>query len=361
MESVGGERFAGHMVTSALIGAGIGLAVRLRPRLGRRVWLLPVSLWLTQVLAHTLYNNAAVGAGIAPGWLQGLYRLWGSGHLERPLLLALLLTAVTVDYKTLHAVTDRLPALPGTNLAHPLTRLGDRAGQRITALPPADAAPIFRRTAQTLGQAVAALAATAAAVWRELAVVLVAASRGPATWWSAMAVMRERRELAVALTRHARPPPPPRDPDTTAHHAAQLRTALAVLAALAVVTAAHTLATHGGESAFLAGLFDRLGQWWNSLPLWQQFLVIGGVAALLTLGGMGFLPALGAVSTASSLAAHGQGIATFIRDPARPPATSSPGGDEGISPPVRRRTRPTGRGPVRRRLHGSQLAGCDTR
>lgn len=36
-QSIGGERFAGHAVTSALIGAGIGLAVRLRPRFGRRV------------------------------------------------------------------------------------------------------------------------------------------------------------------------------------------------------------------------------------------------------------------------------------------------------------------------------------
>lgn len=319
MESADGERFAGHAVTSALIGVGIGLAARLRSRLGRRVWALPVGLWLIQALAHTLYNNAAVGGqGIVPGWLQGLYTLWGSGHLERPLLVVLIVAALAVDYRAIHSVAVRLPALPGTNLAGPVTGFTSRTALRLGAAVPPDAAPVFRRTAEAMGQAWAVLGVTAAAVWHECVVLVVAASKGPATWFSSIVVLRERRELGVALAREATLPRPPRDPDATAQRAVQLRAAMAVLAVLALVAtaaAAELLPVQVGPPAFLAGLFDQLGQWWNSLPLWQQLLVVGGAAALLTLGGMGFLPALSVVSTVSSVAGHGQGIATFLRDP----------------------------------------------
>jgi hypothetical protein len=40
-----------------------------------------------------------------------------------------------------------------------------------------------------------------------------------------------------------------------------------------------------------------------------------GLAALLALAGMGFLPALGLVSSGSAIAEHGQGLADLIRDP----------------------------------------------
>ncbi|MGH9277704.1 MAG: hypothetical protein ACRD12_06305 [Acidimicrobiales bacterium] len=43
--------------------------------------------------------------------------------------------------------------------------------------------------------------------------------------------------------------------------------------------------------------------------------MVVGLAALLTFGGMGFLPALNLVTAASSVAAYGQGVGTFLRDP----------------------------------------------
>ncbi len=66
--------------------------------------------------------------------------------------------------------------------------------------------------------------------------------------------------------------------------------------------------------AFLANLFDELGRWWNGLAWWQVAVIVG-LAGLLTFGGMGFLPALSLVSGASTVAAYGQGTATFLRNP----------------------------------------------
>jgi RsiW-degrading membrane proteinase PrsW (M82 family) len=305
-------RFAGHAVTSALIGAGIGLAVHLRPRLGPRVYALPVGLWVAQSLAHTLYNAAAVGQeGIVPGWLLALYRVWGSGHLERPLLVVLLLAALAVDYRGLRAVTDRLPALPGDDLGQPAVERAARLGQRLAGAPPADAAPVFRRLAGAAGATWAALGVAAGEAWRELVVTLAGAARGPATWSAGWTVLRQRRELGVALARSAPLPRPPADPAGTARRAAQLAAALAVLAILAVAVAPSA----PGYPVFLAGLFERLGEWWNGLPLWAQLLIPFGVAALLTFAGMGFWPALGLVSTLSEFAAYGEGIGTFLRNP----------------------------------------------
>lgn len=124
-------------------------------------------------------------------------------------------------------------------------------------------------------------------------------------------MLRQRRELGVALVRSAPPPRPPADPAGTARRAAQLAAALGVLAILAVAVAPPT----PGDPVFLAGLFERLGEWWNGLPLWAQLLIPFAVAALLTFAGMGFWPALGLVSTISEFAAHGEGIGTFLRNP----------------------------------------------
>lgn len=311
MESADGERFAGHAVTSALIGAALGLAVRLRPRVGRLAYALPGAMWLLQVLGHSLYNNAAVGGqGIVPGWLQGAYAVAGAGHLERPLLVALLVAAVTFDLLALDRVAGDLPPIPGGPRRASAEGF-NRVGARLAALPPADAAPVFFRVARAVGAAVDAFAVAATQAWRELAVTVAAAARGPQTWFAAMGVLRERRELGTAIARRSPPPRPPGDRAATEQRVRRLAAALAVLALLAVIAVPGA----GAEPAFLAGLFDRLGEWWNGLPLWQQFFVIAGVAALLTFAGMGFLPALGVVSTASSVLAHGQGIATFLRDP----------------------------------------------
>ena len=53
------------------------------------------------------------------------------------------------------------------------------------------------------------------------------------------------------------------------------------------------------------------------MPLWQQALVVGGTAAVLTLGGLGWGAAFAIASGFSTVAAHGQGIATLIQDPRR--------------------------------------------
>lgn len=95
---------------------------------------------------------------------------------------------------------------------------------------------------------------------------------------------------------------------------------------LAALLAVAWLAVAGGdlvEPAFLANLFDDLGAWWNGLPLWQQLLVMGLVAGLLMLGGAGWVFAFSAVGVAADVAARGQGIAAFLRNPRTATADSS--------------------------------------
>lgn len=146
-----------------------------------------------------------------------------------------------------------------------------------------------------------------------------AASRGgPAAWRGTLGFLRERRALGFA---HEAGPAGRRHVDRASAPLEGQRQALALLlagSAVVVVVVAGlleigTCADH--HLAFLANLFDELGRWWNGLPWWQQALVVGGLAALLTFGGMGFLPALSLASGASAVAAYGQGTASFLRDP----------------------------------------------
>lgn len=84
---------------------------------------------------------------------------------------------------------------------------------------------------------------------------------------------------------------------------------------VALVSAGATAEMLTGQTSFIAGLLDGLGRWWNSLSPVQQILIVGAVAALLTLSGVGFIAAIGIASTASTVAAWGQGEADFIRNP----------------------------------------------
>ena len=93
--------------------------------------------------------------------------------------------------------------------------------------------------------------------------------------------------------------------------------ATAVPAAASLAFTADTGSTVGaGDAVFLANLFQELGEWWDSLSFAEQTILILGAAFLLSWGfGWAFLPTLGYVGMASSVAEHGRGTADFIRDP----------------------------------------------
>lgn len=123
-----GERFPGQFLTTALIALGLGLAFRLRARLGRRVFALPIGLFILMVLDHGLYNfHITGGTGPVPAWLVQLHQLWGAGREVRGLFLLLLVVAIVLDYWALTAVGDRLPLLPGRP---PARGTGDYGGTR---------------------------------------------------------------------------------------------------------------------------------------------------------------------------------------------------------------------------------------
>ena len=77
-----------------------------------------------------------------------------------------------------------------------------------------------------------------------------------------------------------------------------------------------------GQS-WLAGVFDRLAEWWDSLPGWAKALVFvgaaGGITFFMLATGGALLPALSTGLTYGGMgmyaAEHGGGIASLIRDP----------------------------------------------
>ena len=75
------------------------------------------------------------------------------------------------------------------------------------------------------------------------------------------------------------------------------------------------------DPAFFAGLLDELATWWDSLGPTGQLLVTALGVMLLMSAGSTFALAMGAVGVLTWAAAHGHGLASFIRDPAA--ATSS--------------------------------------
>ena len=111
--------FGGHHVLTALVAAGIGLALRGRRRFGAKLWLLPAALFGMVVVDHAMYNadESATGFGgphdlRVPDWLLWLWRLWGHGLLERPLLVGLLVVALAADVQRLRHVWPLLPPVP---------------------------------------------------------------------------------------------------------------------------------------------------------------------------------------------------------------------------------------------------------
>jgi len=277
---LGGAAFAGHGVLTALVAGGIGLAVRLRPRYGARIVLIPAALWLLAVIDHALFNFAAVTpignepTVTVPGRLLDLHGAWGGGKEAVPLLLALIAAALVVDYRAVGSARPSLPPLP---------------------------VPPERGRARE--------------VLEETATLIGAAARGPHVWRAAIPWLRARRELAYGID-HGEPRRRAPDADALATAGLALRAALAAaVTALALTVGVAGLAAAGAEPAFLAGLLDDLGSWWDGLSFLEQTAAVLGLAALLALAGMGFLPALGLVTSASTIAEHGQGLSDLIRDP----------------------------------------------
>jgi hypothetical protein len=105
---------------------------------------------------------------------------------------------------------------------------------------------------------------------------------------------------------------------------------LLLVTVYALVLACHIGTDLKPPTAWLAGQFDGLAQWWHALSPLQKILVGAGVAALIALSGGSLGLALGGSGAFTYAAGHGAGAADFTRDPVGAtrswPATTTPAG-----------------------------------
>lgn len=189
--------YAGHAVTTGLIGAALGLAI-----VGRRgwLWLLPVLAGTLVALDHLNFNAQAANADLhaASGVL---HMLLGGGRLTPWFLLLALVCSVVLDHRLIASAAESTPPLPGQP---PLPRLRRRARGRSVALRvrvPADIAPLFRRVALWWVDLPVTLATTVSAITHEFFAALIAARRGPGTLCDTLRFLRLRRANAMGEAR----------------------------------------------------------------------------------------------------------------------------------------------------------------
>ncbi|WP_017598628.1 PrsW family glutamic-type intramembrane protease [Nocardiopsis lucentensis] len=191
--------FAGHAVTTGLVGAVLGLAVVGR-RYGAWLWLLPPVALAVALLDHLNLNAVLAGAALHPA-TDVVHGLLGGGVLTPWLLLLALACAVAMDYRMIGTAAESTPALPGQP---PLPRLRRWAWGRSIAMRvrvPADIAPLFRRVALSWVDLPVTLATTVSSIAHELAVSAIAARRGPTALCDTWRFLRWRRANAMGEAR----------------------------------------------------------------------------------------------------------------------------------------------------------------
>lgn len=288
VDSISAES-AGHAVWGALVAGGIGIARRYGPVLWSP---LPLALLAWVTLDHMAWNDQTSHPELLPEELQFAHELLGSGFAARPALLALVVLAVWLDYRTLGKVHAQLPPMP---------LKGPSASSR---------------SPWALFAVLAELRLMSRALWRS-----------PSLFPQAMGFVRERRELGYGLHRAAGGPRrnlPRRGPLLAAGWSLHTVLTRALFGAMTVCTvlagAALWQAAVGppdSSLAFLAPQLENLANFWNGLSAGEQLLLtLGGTALLMLLPGVGFMAALGAASTGAAVAASGREIAEVVRDPA---------------------------------------------
>lgn len=281
-----GVTFPSHLVLTGLVGAAIGIAWHARARFGAAIWIVPVAAWAWATLDHVGFNAAVASDPSLPAALDLLHRALGSGAGSRWAFAVGLVVAVLVD--TDHRRRQRLPS-PIASVGRPIT--------------PDE--PL--------------LTATWRIVVDDARILYEAARRGPAWFLPSAAFVRQRRELAAGLATAGGGPRRDAPPeDQLARAAPRIAALLGGAAAVLLIVAAGHLATDvdpGGDVAYLANLLAALGDWWGSLPLWQQLALPFAAAALLALAGMGFWPALGIAGGLATLLDVAPTLADLVEDP----------------------------------------------
>ncbi|WP_078763293.1 PrsW family glutamic-type intramembrane protease [Marinactinospora thermotolerans] len=289
-------RFSGHAVTSGLVGAALGLALVGARRYGVWLWALPPLALGAAALEHLNFN--AVVAGLDPTPLTtAVFALYGDGAATRWLLLLLLVLAVLLDYRVARSATAEVPRLPGRPPLAALVRAAHGRAVRVRVRVPGDIAPTFRHFGLLWARIPVALVETLATILHEYAVMVVAASRGPATLCRSWIFLRRRREYAMGAARAAGRPwrrSPSREElaETEVQLATRLgvgprSASIAAVAVLAVSTALAHPALSGSvphaDGAYALMSLRALSDWVAALPAGTRPWVWAGGVALASL------------------------------------------------------------------------------
>lgn len=279
--------FAGHAVTSGLVGGALGLAI-----VGRRGWLwaLPVLAVAVAQLDHLAFNAQVSGAALHPA-TEVVHTLLGGGSLTVGFLVLVLVCAVATDYRLIATAAESTPPLPGQPPMAPLRRWtrGRSVAWRVRV--PADIAPAFRRMALWWVELPTVLAATVSMIVHELTVALIALCRGPAVYCDTLRFLRWRRANAMGEARsrgrewrHY----PSEDELTRGARDLARRIGLAAtggitggMALALVFPVADTAPQSGG--AYALGAFTHLQRWSAGLGAAEQVWVAVALVAVLSL------------------------------------------------------------------------------
>ena len=306
----------GHHVSTMTVAMAIGLGVvlwRTRNPVGRVVaWVVPVAAFVQVVVDHAAYNASVAALGSVSwvdsddavlSWLGAAWQLSGRGNNAIAYSLVLFGLCLLADARR-RLRTGVLGVTAGeAPRASLLTVIGRPAFVR---------API---------EAVVALVVLS---YSDLAVI----ARGYTDWrmtrpqrmiegrLTAAQVMETRRDAMAATT-------PGIEPAARWAFAVLALTVSAVAGLLCLwcgVVAAQaigsSLLSGDSDSAFFAGLLDKLATWWDLLGPTGQILVTALGVALLMTAGSTFALAMGATGVLTWAAAHGHGLASYLNNPA---------------------------------------------
>jgi len=277
-----GRSFAGHVVLTAVVGLGVGFALRYRRLPGRAPLLLPGALFLLAVADHAAWNGRA---GL-PGALLGAHDALGAGGIAAPLLLALLAGATLVDYRDLNRRRRWLVLLPGEHRLDPLGELRLLVRLTPSGLPGTANLLSFLRRRRRLGyglaqpdrhrdEALGALAARVAGHGRQLSSLLAPTPQGvSATVMALAAVLAAAGGLGLPWRPASAPDP-----------------------------------------GSVAVWFDRVGPWWTSLPWAGRAAAAATVATLAGLAVGGWTAGLGVALVARDAADERTDLLCFRKYP----------------------------------------------
>ena len=311
----------GHHVSTMTVAMAIGLGIvlwRTRNPVGRvAAWVVPVAAFVQVVVDHAAYNASVAALGSVSwldsddavlSWLGAAWQLSGRGGDEIAYSLVLFGLCLLADARR-RLRTGVLGVTAGeAPRASLLTVIGGPAFVR---------API---------EAVVALVVLS---YSDLAVIargytdrrMTRPQRMIEGRLTAAQVMETRRDAMAATT-------PGVEPAARWAFAVLALTVSAVAALLCLwcgVVIAQAIGSSllfgDSDSAFFAGLLDKLATWWDSLGPTGQLLVTALGVMLLMSAGSTFALAMGAVGVLTWAAAHGHGLASFIHNPGA--ATSS--------------------------------------